>query len=340
MAKRAIKTNANSSLLTALEFIEPVMKDDGTPSQTHLILNHKFAFAFDGTIAIGHPIEEDLACCPQFNGLKAALKKSKDAVAISLKDYSTLAIASGRLKVNVQCIQYHMLMVTQPDVLQYAVNDTIKTGFDLLSGIIDEKSDRIVTSSLSLNAGSMMATDGNLFLEYWHSHSLPTMIVPKSVISIVSKVAQKLVGIGCTPNRSITFWFENGAWIKSLLRSEDWPNVKHITDTPLDGLGALPVGLIEAVEAVLPHSMEAAVYFADGRLRSHHADQGDTGASYDVDGLTAGPIYNGEKLLKVLKLAKQIQFSTTLGNKVDMKSTTACGFYGDNIRGFLMPRSR
>jgi hypothetical protein len=334
MAKRTIKTNATSSLLTALEFIEPVMKDDGTPSQTHIILNQKFAFVFDGTTAIGHPIDEDLACCPQFNGLKAALKKSKDSVGISLKDYSTLAIASGKLKVNVSCIQYHMLMVTQPDAVQYAVNDTLKTGFDLLASIIDEKSDRIVVSSLSLNEGSMIATDGNLFLEFWHGHSLPTMILPKSVISIVSKVAQKLVGIGCTKGRSITFFFENGAWIKSLLRSEDWPSVKHITDTPLDGLGALPVGLVEAVEAVLPHSMEGAVYFSDGCVRSHHDDQGETGASYDVDGITPGPIYNGERLLKVLKLANQIQFD------LNLRANYCCGFYGENIRGFLMSRSR
>ena len=262
MAKRPTKTSATNSLLTALEFLEPVMKEDGTPSQTHVVLNNKFAVAFDGTIAIGHPIDEELAICPNFYSLKAALKKSKDTVAITVNNNS-LSVVSGRLKVLIPCTQYNQMMVTQPDNGSIAIDDRIKTGFDLIGSIVNEDDKRIVASSLCLSNQSMMTTDGTSFFEYWHGFNLPTMILPKRVVQIVGKTDNKLVGIGFTLDRSITFYFENGAWVKSQLRSESWPDVSFITNITLDNAQPIPEGLIEAIDSVLPHSTDKAIYFGE-----------------------------------------------------------------------------
>jgi hypothetical protein len=333
MAKRPTKTAGNSSLLEALEFIEPVMKEDGTPPQTHVILNQKYAFAYDGILSMAHPIDEELAICPQFYSLKAALKRAKETVSISVNNDS-LSVKSGRLRVTVPCVAYNQMMVTQPDTGLWATDNTIVDGFKLLVGSISEKDDRVITSTLNLTENVMIVTDGAIYLEYWHGFKFSPMIVPKRVISVVSKINKKLVGIGATRDRSITFYFENGAWVKSQLAAEPWPNVDFISSVVLTNPKEYDSHLIEAVESVLPHSPEKAVYFSTNCVRSHHADQGDTGAKFDIDNIETNAILNGEMLLTILKMAKQIQFD------VQLKNTPAFGFYGDKVRGFLAYRSR
>lgn len=321
-----------NSLLSALEFLEPIMEKEGNANQTHVILHNNFAVGFDGKIAIGHPIEENFSVCASFLNLKAAIKKIGKQFSITLNPNLSLTIANQKLKVIVPCIEYYQMMITAFDPAILTANDLLKKGFEKLAWLIDDKSERLITSSLCLEYNTMITTNGQLFLQFWHSLPLPTMALSKEFCSITAKIKADIVSIGYSHN-SLTFHFANGAWIKTLLREGKWPDISSITGLGLSRPVAVPVELMEAVEAVLPHSGDGAVYVSPGTVRSHHADQGETGATYRIENQAEG-IYNGKLLIEVLKEAKQIQFDIERGNDKIL------GFTGEGVRGFLMPRRR
>lgn len=328
------KKIVSSSLLTALDFCDPVMKSEGTVSQTHVTLNNKWCIAFDGIIAIGHPIDEELSSCPQYTPLRSALKKSKDAVSITQNDNGNLSIVSGKLKANVKSAQYHQLMVTMPDICQWPLQDTIRTACKTLEKVLKDDESNLIVSSLLLRHSVAVATDGIIYLEYWHGNPLPELTLAKRLVSLLAKLASPIVGFGYTPETSITFYMENGAWIKSQLRSQTWPNMSAISDIQCDALNQVDISVATAIDSVLPHSPDGVLHFGSGFMRSHPIDQGEVGASYSVPELPTGLIFNGAHMVTLARLAKAIQW------QVPIRGHYMAGFTGDNLRGFLMSRER
>lgn len=333
MAKKSKPLANSSSLLTALEFCEPVMKTDGTASQTHVVLNKGWCVAFDGIVGIAHPIDEDLTCCPQFAPLKAVLKKGKENVAISLQDNGSLSVASGKLRATIRSAQYHQLMVTQPDANLYPLSDTLKDGFKILEKILKDDESNVILSSVLVKHSHMLATDAVLYVEYWHGNPMPELTLPKRLVNILSKLSTKIVGFGYKTDQSVTFYLENGAWIKSQLRSQTWPNMSAISDVQCNVLSQMDISMATAIDAVAPHSPDGILHFGSHTLRSHPEGQGEVGASYEFPGVPPGLIFNGAHLATVARLATAIQW------QVPIRGHTMAGFVGSNVRGFLMSRA-
>ena len=63
-APRSKSTVSKSSLLTALEFCSCVSEKLGAPYETHIGLRGNWAIAFNGIVAAGSPIAEDIIAYP------------------------------------------------------------------------------------------------------------------------------------------------------------------------------------------------------------------------------------------------------------------------------------
>ncbi len=59
------ETSNAQSLVDAIAFAKPCYREAGESYQTHIIMRDKMLYAFDGILACGVPVADDLAACPQ-----------------------------------------------------------------------------------------------------------------------------------------------------------------------------------------------------------------------------------------------------------------------------------
>lgn len=322
-AKIAATTPPASELIAALKFVAVAQHATGQIYQTHCALGGGTVVAFDGTIAAGQRINEDLTACPHTHRLIDALTKCGDSLAITQIDNGRLSVKSGNFRAFVPCVARDMLLAIQPDPPVAAIDDRLRTGFEIVGNLAADASEHVVTASILLQAGSMVATDRRVMIEYWHGIDLPPGIVlPKAGAAAVVKTKKPLVSFGFSEN-SATFYFNDGSWIKSQLYSVAWPNISRILDVSANPL-PLPDNFYAAVDAVSPFSESDDLHFTDGFMRSHPVDG--IGATYEIAGLPAGVVYKAKHLKLVQPYIKTVDFSGKNG---------IAYFFGDNIRGAI-----
>lgn len=318
------------SLAVALDFIKVAQTDKANDlvSKTHCRLQGGFAVAFDGVLAVGHPIEEELAVCPHTYRLIDALSRCKKAISITQLDGEQLVIKSGGFRVVIPCLNPAALPYAAPDPKAGAIDDTIKEGFAVLNPIVSGNGHTVVEASLLLNNNSMVATDRQIMLEYWHGINLPDgLAIPKAAVVAVNKVKAELVGIGVS-DRTVTFHYEGGAWIRTQLYADPWPDVASVLNKgDFNTAVKVPDGFYDGVEAVAPFSAAGEVYTTDTGVGSHNTSA--VGATYEVKNVPPGLCFGSKHLLTMKDHA----------SKVDLVGVNGISFfYGDRVRGAISQR--
>lgn len=311
------------SLIKALEFVALAQKDKGAPYQTHVMLGRNTAVAYDGVLSAGHLIEEDLTACPHTITLVAALKKCTGALSVTQLSNDKLSVKSGKFRSLVPCLPNATLPGIAPDPRVGYINNSLRDGLELLSPFIVENSQRVVTASAYIRPNSILATNGQVLLEYWHGIDMPPgLIVPKLFITALCKIDKNIVGFGYSES-TFTVYFEDNSWLKTQLYNEKWPNCDDIMARPHSPV-SLPPTFFDGLATVFNFVEDGRIRLRNGKIHSHADDN--SGASYEVDGLTANAVFNAKHLKLLDGMIKTIDFT---GNK------GISYFYGDNIRGAL-----
>lgn len=322
------KAKANDSkLLASLKAMSGIIKDDGYPWETNVLLQNNWAVATNHVISMGEPIQEDLLAYPKAKLLIAALNKCSDTLSITQLE-GKLSVKSGKFRALVPCMPIEDVMRVYPDNAVAGVNDKIKSSIANVAAIT-ENEDSVVTASILIHAGSVVATDRKIILQSYHGVSLPTLALPKAIIKPLTDNAKSLKDFGFS-NSSCTFYYDDGSWLKSQFFDSQWPDVSAILDKQCNPW-PLPEGFYDAVSSLEPFSEDGNVYFDTNCMRSHPSP--DKGASYEVYGLPSGPIMNIKQLKIVKPFVKQVDFLVPHHNSKMMY------FYGDNIRGAIAGRA-
>lgn len=329
--KRATEapTKQTNSFVEALRFIGTVTRDVGAPYETHCLLHNNTATAFNGIMAAGIKIEDDIYACPNNKMIVEALSKCGEHISITQLDNGRLSIKSDKFKAIVPCVDPTLLAPSVPDPVMGVVDDRLKRAFEVCGVIANENAQTVHGSSVLMQSGSLVATDGGIMFEYWHGIDLPPIAIPKSMVQAIVKCPKKLVSFGFS-NASITFYFEDDSWLRTQLYSSQWPDVRRIIDIKSNAW-AVPGDLFKALAAVAPFSQDGQVYFTKNLLRSH-ADNADAGATYEVEGLPQGPVHSIRQLKMIEPYAEQIDFFAEGPN------STMLMFFGQNIRGVIAGR--
>lgn len=327
MAKRPSKPSAIQGinpLVDALRFVSLVTKDEGKPYEVYSIMYQGQIIAHNGIIGAGHKIPENMNCAPHTNLFREALTKCGEAYSLEMTDKG-LQIKSGKFKAVVPCADYLEGGISYiPDPPMYSINDTFAKALQAVGVLTSETDEHIVKASILMNQGSLIASDTRIIFEYWHGLELPYgASLPKAIVNPLVKSSKKLVKFGYSKS-SVTFHFEDESWLKSQIYADRWPNIQTVLSKKAN-MWPVPTGFWEALEAVAPFSPDGLVRFAAGRLASHRQDG--AGASFDVPGLPAGPVFSARSLRLIQPYAEQIDF-TVEGGKMLM-------FKGDNIRGAI-----
>jgi len=329
---------AAQGLYDALTFIEPAT-NDLVEYQEYVRLSNRWAVAFDGQLAMGYPIEEELSLCPHLGRLKTAIDKAGATISIAATDNGRLSVAGEKLRAVVPCLPPERYPPVMPDqniaVLTGAIND----GFQHVTALAKDEADRIVEASILLRANTMVGTNGSLILEYWHGIDLPPgLAIPQRAAKAIAKSPKACIGFGFDWGRSATFYFEGGAWLKTQLYDEAWPEIDGILNVECFNYAPLPDGFFDGLAAIEKFSEDKTCHFADDKLRSTYASaMNDSaqelvyGATYDIPGLVGKHAFSTD----LLKLAKP-----AMANVDYVTHDDRAVFYNldANLRGVLMKK--
>lgn len=325
---RPKKRNAQADkLVTALTFISAASKDTKQGLyQKHIHIGGQMAVAFDGVLAAGHPIDEDFVAFPNLEQLRAALETCGKQLSLTLGD-GTIEVKGENVHAVVQCLPAADMHLTVPDPNGWQLDDVIKAAFEACIRYTREGGTKVHESAILLGANTCIGTNGSALIEYWHGVNLPDMILPRAFCHAVMKTKAKLVGFGWGDGRSVTFWFEDGSWIKSQLYAEGFPmNARTIMDVQAT-LSPVAPDFVKAIEAVVAFSDDGTVTLEAGQIIGG-SDSGPAGAAYDVkDMKVAGKRrYNASFILKVADLIQTIDIDTDPARLI---------WYGDKVRGII-----
>jgi len=311
-----------STLLTALKFCGLVARDIGPINETHICLGANWACAYNGTVACGHPIVEDIYACPNAKLIIEALSKCNEHISFTQMDRDRLSIKSGKFKAIVPCIEPHLIVIMAPDPPVAVIDDRFKQGLSIVGILANENAQFVYLASILMNGYSLVSTTGKAIIEYWHGINLPSGIaLPKALVEPLTKTNKKLTKFGFSQS-SVTFYFEDESWIRSQLYAEEWPDINAILDRPSN---AWPVSgdFWRGLDAIAGFSDTGFVYFDAGILRSH--DNAISGACYEVAGLPKGLAFP----------AKQLAMIRPYANRIDFLLDNGLMFFSNNIRGCI-----
>lgn len=327
--RTAEAVQAPSTLLSALRFVGAVTKSEGAPYETHISLNNHWATAFNGVIAAGHPITEDIFTCPHYKIIEA-LSKCGEHISFTQLDGNRFSIKSDKFKAIIPCIDPTLLQVALPDPPVCSITDAFKEGLSIVGTLANENAQTIHLASILMNGQSLIATNGKVVIEYWHGLNLPPGIsLPKALVEPLN-CKKKLAQFGYSQS-SVTFYFEDGSWIRSQLYNETWPDMSIVLDRKANAW-PLPGDFFKGIEAVNPFG-QGMIYTRDGSLHSH-AEPGQ-GASFECPGIPPGLIFVERQMALLKPWIKTIDFFATTTN--GMQCFLA---FGNNVRAAIAGMSK
>lgn len=329
MAKRGSKTKSTvaAELIEALSFVGQVANKEEQPWQPHVVLHNSYAIAGNGQIFIGHPIAEDLIACPHLGRFKAAINKCGSSLNIVQLDSGKLSVKGDRLTAQVECLPLENYPYTQPDPMIAVIDDRLKLAFATCGICVDEDGARMIDCSILLEANQCTATNGKMLIQYWHGIDLPpNLIVPKTFANIVGRAKHKLMGFGWSQGKSITFHFENGAWVKTQLYEDEYPTeaisrILAVQTNPKP----VPEGFFEGVAAVAEFNPDGVATLKANKIVSHLNEA--VGAQYVVEGVNSELSLNSENCKDIAGIATELDLTSFPDRAF---------FYGENMRGVTM----
>jgi len=321
-----------SGLLAALDFVSCVSDRVGAPYETHVGLRNKWAVAFNGIVAAGSPIPEDIVAYPHTLLLLEALSRCEESYSLTQLNGS-LSIKAGKFKAAVPSLDPILMPEAFPDPQIVGITNKFKEAVEAVGVLASENSLQLVTASILMNGQSVISTNGKMLLEYWHGLDLPPNVpLPKEFIKALTKQKKNLIGFGFSGN-SATFWFEDNCWMKTQLYAEQWPDVSRILNRE-PNLWSIDQNFFKALDSVTPFSEDGNVYSRLNLLCSH-ADEG-KGATYECNGIPAGFVYPIKQLKIMQPYVKSIDY---MCNGI-ADSTYCLYFSGDECRGVISGRQR
>jgi|ERR1051326_500184 hypothetical protein len=342
MPKKSSKLE--SKLLQAMQFLSVCQKDVGVnDSQMYCAIQNHAAVAFDGIIAAGIMIDEDLNCCPHTQQMALALSRCSDTWTITQLSPETLQIRSEGFEAFVPCCTRERLTAVNPDAGNIFVSDSLTSALEIVAPLASDKAEVLEAASVLIEPNSVFATNREMVMEVWHGSQLPfgDLLIPKMAAAAIVKAKKKIIAIGIKPNlaalfpagkdqnlhESITFWFADGSWIRSQLYKGKWrKDALALIKEPSDDIRPVPQTFFQTVAKVMPFSEDGKIYCGEGKVASHYQDRQGAGYSIPFEDAPNMKIYKGKNLLFAGK------HSTMIDERDDDKSGHITMFYGASTR--------
>lgn len=329
--KAAAAAKVTDSLLDAAKFCAPGYKEGGESYSTTAMIYGKYLTTFSGVVMYGHPINLDFAALPDFRAFYAALKASdgKDTQITQL-DPGRLSIKSKGFRTVVPCLT-DAAQVSRPatDAPVAMLDSRMREAFEVVKQFVSKTGENILDSAALMDNGRITATDRKLIVCYNHGIPFPRMTVPADFIEAVLKSTKPLVSFGFSAG-SVTFYYDDGAFIRSNLYAEDYPDVESVWPSDWNGMQQLPDTFFDSLDKISPFVTERGngsfAVMKENRFQTHPED--DIGTQVDCPGVLAANV--GIDVDRFRKLRGKITHVDFVSDKNKAK------FFGENIFGLCV----
>lgn len=220
------KKSGTSALHKALDFVSPVIKATGEVYETHISIMGKYVIAYDGKMALAHPVDEEFTCFPQGEKLRSALTACKGNPTLSLAENGRFVVSDRRLTVRIPCVTIDDMRPVTPDVAD-AIQpppDFIKSLF-AAGELAREGAENLVDASIYVHKGFTFGLNNRrVMLAVYHGFfaDAEPMCIPKAAIALLAKMPEPL--FMAYSKESMTFWFEGNSFLYFRLYQDEWPD--------------------------------------------------------------------------------------------------------------------
>jgi DNA polymerase III sliding clamp (beta) subunit (PCNA family) len=314
------------TILESLRFVQgAVAKRDLVPELQHFRIEGRKVTGYNGSLGLCAPIDIDLDITPSAVQFVKAIRCCDEEIALSEAKGGRLLVKSGKFRSSVACVD--------PDDYPFkpAGGERVDLNVDLISILkkmepfIAIDASRPWACGILLRGASAFATNNIAIMEYWIGSTFPVEVnIPHVAVRELLRIKQNPIQMQMSEN-SVTFYFEGGAWLTTLLCMAQWPDLTPILDKPSV---QFPVceQLTNAIARLIPFTDELnRCYMHNTRISTAPADETDC-TQIEVPAPEVG-CYNAEELAKVLELAHSIDLGAYPLPSV---------FYGDKIRGAIV----
>lgn len=298
--------------LAAFQFCKPALSSHGVlPAYMYFQIRGRMLWANNGKYCLCSPVDLDFDCAPHGEQLLRALAACQTGTpAFSLEPNGKLLVKCGKLRVLVDCWVEQWPAVA-PEGKRAEIAVPILPTLRYLLPFVSKDETRKWACGILLEDECAYATNNIVLLQVWLGAKAKLRVnLPAEAVEILLQVGEEPAWWQMTDNR-VVFHFSGGRWLSSQLFEQVWPDVNTMLDgMDTAGLHPFPPGFFEAVETLLPFTMDKInrVYFSEAGL-STHSESALAGASVALAGLPAGGCYNAAQLLSLRAVANEINFA-------------------------------
>jgi len=315
-------------MLKDLKFVQgAVAKKDLLPAMTHFRIEGGHVRSFNGQMAISSPIAFDIDCNPKADQLVKAITQCEEDIVLSMTAGAKLRVQSGRFRAFVETVEGDTVHpLPEGDIVNFD-GEQLLQACKVLKPFIGNDASRPWANGILLQGHSAFATNNASLAEYWLGTPVPFQItIPRFCVNEMLRV-DEAPSYAQLHDRSITFHYTDGRWIRSQLLEGEWPfeKMQDILNAPCKPVPVPPELFTGLATLQKMADGSSRVYMQNGTLRTHLEDF--TGGAYEVDGLDFEGCYN----LSIFGLLKDV--ATTADFTL---YPSPCLFFGDKVRGAII----
>lgn len=315
-------------MLDQLKMVRGGVADkDLVPVLTHFHIYDGRIQGANGRIAID-------AACEKFKDFSITVPAKKFLTAVDAcsgepklsATEDSLTITRGGFRARLPLAKHEDFPRAIPDETDYAFSesDGFISALSRLRPFVSDDASRMWACGILLKDGYAHATNNVVLARApigWSSLD--------DAINVPSLTVDELIRIGKDPvrvagsNKSITFYYDDGSWLKTNVLDLGWPDISSFFSFDHDAVPPVPDGLLSAVETVTPFSadmLSPVILFGETGVSTREAD-----SSAAFEGITLPEAaFQSKSLVPVLKVARQLDLS---------RWPDACPFVGEGIDG-------
>jgi hypothetical protein len=254
-----------------------------------------------------------------------AIESCDDSVELGLTPSGRLRVKSGKFSVMIDCLpNENVPHMTPAGSFAKVDGEQWLKAFEVLFPFIGEDASRPFTNGILLRNASAYATNNVTVIEYWLSEQLPFVVnIPQMAIKEILRIGEPVEYLQLD-ERSISFHYAQGKWLRTQLLSSEWPDLSKILDRPSQPT-EVDERIFEGLNVLMPFAEDSGRVFFDTDVMRTHLDDG-FGAAYELSGSTITGCYQAKMLRLLESVATTADFASY---------PSPCMFFGDRIRGAL-----
>jgi hypothetical protein len=289
-----------------------VAQKDLVPVLTHFHFYDGRVQGGNGRLAIDAPL-------PELRGVDVTVPAKRFLSAVdacdgeptmNVTDAGRLSLRRNRFRALLPLAEHESYPRAVPEGERYDVDAGLVDALRRLVPFVSEDASRPWSRGVLLRDGYAYATNNVVIARVPCTWDAPAVNLPAEAIAELVRVKRALQYVQQT-DKSVTFHYDGGAWMRSALYDLAWPSVDQFF-APDEGavLRDVPDGVAAGVESLLPFVEDAAfprIVVEPGALRAEDAElEIATGAAPD-----AAAAFHAKPLLSALREAQRWDTSRT-----------------------------